>query len=56
MEETPEGMAGIPPVGTGPGMSAETASAVRGIVLAGGPLPQPVLVRPGKRLQVLLRR
>ena len=36
MEETPEGMAGIPPVGTGPGMSAETASAVRGIVLAGG--------------------
>ena len=36
MEKTPEGMASIPPVGTGPGMSAETASAVRGIVLAGG--------------------
>ena len=35
MEETPEGMAGIPPVGTGPGMSTETAEAVRGIVLAG---------------------
>ena len=36
MEKTPEGMAGIPPVGTGPGMSTETAEAVRGIVLAGG--------------------
>ena len=35
LEETPEGMEKIPPVGTGPGMRTETAGAVRGIVLAG---------------------
>ena len=37
-------------------MSAETASAVRGIGPGREPLPQPVLVGPGKRLQALLRR
>ena len=35
LEETPEAMEDIPPAGTGPGMSAETAEAVRGIVLTG---------------------
>ena len=35
LEETPEGMENIPPAGTGPGMNAETAEAVRGIVLTG---------------------
>ena len=35
LEETPEGMENIPQAGTGPGMSAENAEAVRGIVLAG---------------------
>ena len=35
LEETPEGMEDMPPAGTGPGMSAETAEAVRGIVLTG---------------------
>ena len=48
MEDTPQGLAPLAPVRSGAGMNAG--------VFPQDPLPQPVLVRPGKHLPLRLWR